>query len=288
MRPGSKPAPGLYLVATPIGNLEDVTFRAARILAGADLIAAEDTRVSAVLMRALGVATPLISYNEHNADRVGPQILERLRQGQRVALVSDAGTPLVSDPGQRLVETCLAEGLAVTALPGPSAVLTALQLSGLPAQPFLFAGFPPAKAVARRRAFDELAGVPASLVFFESPNRLAASLTDMAAVLGARPAAVARELTKRFEEVVRGALPVLAERYQNDGPPRGEVVVVVGPPLAPVPADGDDIDRRLGQAMAEGASLKDASAQVAAETGRPRRAVYARALALYRGGASHE
>ncbi len=276
---GSKPAPGLYLVATPIGNMGDITLRAIETLRHADLIACEDTRVTGKLLARLGLAVPLVAYHEHNADRAGQTLLAQLREGRVVALVSDAGTPLISDPGWRLVRTCRDEGIAVTALPGPSAALTALQLSGLPAQPFLFAGFLPRTAAARRAAAHDLALVPATLIFFESPNRLGASLADLAAILGDRPAAIARELTKLHEEISPGTLTELAERYRQ-APARGEVVLVVGPPAAQAPAGDADIDGRLAEALAGGASLKDSAALVAAETGRQRREVYARALRL--------
>jgi len=281
---GSKPAPGLYLVATPIGNLGDITLRALAVLKGADVVACEDTRVTAKLLSLLGIAATLTPYHEHNAERARPALLARLRRGEAVALVSDAGTPLISDPGWRLVRACRDEGLPVTAVPGPSAVPTALQLSGLPSDRFLFAGFLPSRGAARRQAIRTLAPVPATLVFFESANRLPESLADLAAVLGGREAAVARELTKLYEEVVRGTLPDLAERYAANGPPRGEVVVVVGPPADQAPPEGEDLDRLLRAALAAGASVKDAAAKVAAETGHPRRTVYARALGLADGG----
>ncbi|MGE5546582.1 MAG: 16S rRNA (cytidine(1402)-2'-O)-methyltransferase [Solirubrobacterales bacterium] len=280
----SKPAPGLYLVATPIGNMGDITLRAIEVLGAADLVACEDTRVTAKLMARLGLDRPLTPYHEHNADKARPALLARLREGQVVALVSDAGTPLVSDPGYRLVNACVAEGLAVTAIPGASASLTALQLSALPSDRWLFGGFLPSKATQRRQALRELEAVPATLILYESPNRLAESLADMAAVLGPRDAAVARELTKLHEEVVRGPLPALAERYAQSGPPKGEVVVVVAPPGVAAEASPDDVDSRLRTAVAEGASIKDAAALVAAETGHPRRDVYARALRLFRDG----
>lgn len=260
----------------------DITYRAVEVLRAADAVACEDTRVTGKLMARLGLDRPLLSYHEHNADKAGPALVARLKEGAVVALVSDAGTPLVSDPGYRLVRQCVAEGIMVTALPGPSAVLTALQLSGLPSDRFLFAGFLPAKANARRQALRELAAVPASLVFYESPNRLGESLADMAAVLGSREAAVARELTKLHEEVVRGDLFFLANAYAET-PPRGEVVVVVAPPADALPADADELDSRLRRAVEEGASVKDAAALVAAETGHPRREIYARALKLFRG-----
>ena len=285
--PRSKPAPGLYLVATPIGNMGDITFRAVEILRGADLVACEDTRVTGKLMTRLGLDRPLFAYHEHNAARAGAELIARLQQGAAVALVSDAGTPLLSDPGARLVADCIALGFAVTAAPGASAALTALQLSGLPAQSFLFAGFLPARAQARRQELRRLAMVPATLIFYESPNRLGESLADMAQVLGVRPAAVARELTKLYEEVVRGDLAHLAERY-GAHPPKGEVVVVVAPPGEAPPADEAELDRRLRDALDSGISVKDAAALVAAETGFPRRELYGRALRLAHAGESGE
>lgn len=282
-RPGSKPSPGLYLVATPIGNMGDISFRAVEILRGADVVACEDTRVSGKLMTRLGLDRPLTPYHDHNADRAGPPLLERLKAGQVVALISDAGAPLVSDPGYGLVQACVAEGVAVTAIPGASATITALQLSGLPSNRFMFAGFLPPKSAARRTALREVATVPATLIFFESPNRLGESLADMVAVLGGeRAAAVSRELTKLHEEVARGSLDQLAARYAGP-PPKGEIVVVVTPPSAAAAETPEDLDGRLRQAVADGASLKDAAALVAAETGHPRREIYARALKLFRG-----
>lgn len=278
--PGKLPG-GLYLVATPIGNLKDITLRALDVLARADLVACEDTRVTGKLMTLLGLKAPLKPYHEHNALSAGPEILARLRAGTAIALVSDAGTPLLNDPGFPLVRDCIAEGLPVTALPGPSAPLTALLLSGLPAERFLYAGFPPPKSAARRDFLAGLAAVPASLVFLESPNRLAGALADMAHVLGARPAAVARELTKLYEEVVRGTLPELAARYAGQAT-KGEVVVVVAPPLPDAPASAEDLDAALQRALAR-SSTRDAAAEVAAALGLPRRQVYARATALAAG-----
>lgn len=275
---GSKPTAGFYLVATPIGNLGDLTFRARDTLSGVDLIACEDTRVTRKLLSAYGITTKLQSYHEHNAERVRPRLIEAVKCGKAVALVSDAGSPLISDPGYKLVCAAAEAGLPVTSLPGASAVLTALQLSGLPTDRFLFAGFLPAKAKARRDALGEWAGLRASLVFFESPHRLAASLADMAAELGPRRAAVARELTKRFEEVVRGDLAALAARYAAVPTPKGEIVVVVEPAAAENRALSDDeLDARLAEALAAG-SLKDAVASVSADSGRPKREVYRRAL----------
>ena len=282
---GSKPAAGLTLVATPIGNLGDISARALAVLSGADIIACEDTRLTGKLLSLLGLSAQLTPYHDHNADQARPALLARMREGQAVALVSDAGTPMISDPGWRLVRACRAEGIRVTAVPGASAVLTALQISGLPCDRFLFAGFLPNRASARRRVARELAQVPATLVFYESPNRLAESLADLAAVLGAREAAVAREMTKLHEEVVPGDLFALANHYAERGAPKGEVVIVVAPPVGTAGADAEEIDARLDAVVAEGASVKDAAALVAAETGHPRREIYARALRKFRGGA---
>lgn len=280
---GSKPSGGLYLVATPIGNLGDITLRALEVLGHADLVACEDTRVTGRLMQLLGLRAPLSPYHDHNADKVRPALLERLGRGEVVALVSDAGTPMVSDPGFKLVRDCIESGIAVTALPGASAVLTALQLSGIAAERFLFAGFLPSKGAARRAALDELVRVPAALVFYESPHRTAEALADMGMVLGDRPAAVARELTKMHEEVARGSLSELAARFAAV-PPRGEVAVVVAAPSADLPETGPDLEARLHAEIEKGLSVKDAAALVAAETGRKRRDVYALALRLFRGG----
>ncbi|HUK57931.1 MAG TPA: 16S rRNA (cytidine(1402)-2'-O)-methyltransferase [Stellaceae bacterium] len=274
-------APGLYLTATPIGNLRDITLRALDLLTAADLVACEDTRVSLRLIAHFGLATPLVAYHEHNAERMRPKLIERLKAGAVVALISDAGTPLVSDPGWKLVQAALAEGIPVSALPGPSAALAGLLLSGLPSDRFLFAGFLPPKSAARKRSLSELSTVPATLVFFETAPRLAASLGDMAEILGDRPAAVARELTKLYEEVRRRPLAALAAHYRVAGPPKGEIVVVVGPPAAGTPEALDDeaLDASLNAALAT-MSVKDASEAVAAATGHPRRRVYQRALAL--------
>jgi 16S rRNA (cytidine1402-2'-O)-methyltransferase len=273
-------APGLHLVATPIGNLGDITLRALWVLRHADRILCEDTRVTARLLVRHQIATPLEPYHDHNADRVRPAVLEALRRGETLALVSDAGTPLVSDPGYKLVRAALAEDLPVTAAPGPSAVLTALILSGLPPDRFLFAGFLPPRRAARCRALEQWANLSATLIFFEGPSRLAAALADMAATLGDRDAAVARELTKRHEEVRRGRLRQLADRYRAAGAPRGEAVIVVGPPdVAAEPPAADDIDARLAMLLGEH-SLRDAVTRLATETGLGRRVLYERALAL--------
>ncbi|MBV9567708.1 MAG: 16S rRNA (cytidine(1402)-2'-O)-methyltransferase [Hyphomicrobiales bacterium] len=274
-------SPGLNIVATPIGNLGDVTLRALATLAGADMVLAEDTRVTRRLFAHYGLSVPLEAYHEHNAERVRPAILAKLRGGARIALVSDAGTPLISDPGFKLVEAALAENIAVTGLPGPSSVLAALMIAGLPTDRFFFEGFLPQKEAARRGRLAQLANVPGTLVIFEAPRRLAGMLKDAAAMLGERKAAVTRELTKLFEEVRRGSLGELAYTYSRAAPPKGEVVVVIGPPgEEDAPAKSmENLDERITKAL-EGHSLKEAVSRVAADTGLPRREVYARALEL--------
>jgi 16S rRNA (cytidine1402-2'-O)-methyltransferase len=277
--------PGLYLVATPIGNAADITLRALDVLARADAIAAEDTRETRKLMEMHGIALagrPMVSYHDRNGAARRPQIMAWLREGKSVAYCSDAGTPLVADPGYRLAEAAVAEGLGLTAIPGASAVLTALSLAGLPTDRFLFAGFLPPKQGARKKVLSELATVPATLIFYESPRRLAAALADMTDILGgARAAAVARELTKKFEQVRRGQLGELAGQYAAEDPPRGEVVVLVGPPDPAVAQARStaSLDGELTAALA-GLSVKDAAREVAAKLGLPRRDVYARALEL--------
>jgi 16S rRNA (cytidine1402-2'-O)-methyltransferase len=278
------PLPGLTLVATPIGNLGDLSPRALAALRGADAVLCEDTRVTGAMLARHGVSVTLIPLHEHNEDDQTPRVLERLRTGQRLALASDAGTPLVSDPGYRLVRAAIAAGLPVSAIPGPNAAVMALTLSGLPPHPFLFLGFLPAKAGARtaelaRLRAVERAGLSATLVLYESPHRLAESLAALAEALGAdRPAAVARELTKRFEEVRRGTLGELAAHYAT-AEARGEVAVVVGPAPEETAGEGE-LDDRLRAALETGMSLRDAAATVAAATGLPRKQVYARALEL--------
>lgn len=272
-------APGLYVVATPIGNAADITLRALDVLTRADVIACEDTRVTAKLLAIHHISRPLLRYDEHTARQAGPLLVQRAAGGERVALVSDAGTPLLSDPGERLVRAFIEAHLPVTALPGASAVLTALAVSGLPACPFHFLGFPPPRQAARLRAFADLANLPATLVLLESPQRLAATLADIAQALGPREVAVARELTKLFEEVRRGTADELAAHYAEAGPPRGEVTVVVGPPPDAPVADEAEAEKLLVQAVGR-LSARDAAAEVAAATGLPRRALYARAVEL--------
>lgn len=276
---GHELAPGLHIVATPIGNLGDVTLRALWVLRHVDRILCEDTRVTAKLLARFGIEKRLDPYHDRNADRARPAILESLRRGETLALVSDAGTPLVSDPGYKLVRAAVAEGLPVTAAPGPSAALTALTLSGLPPDTFLFAGFLPPRSAARRRALEAWQALTATLIFFEGPSRLTDALTDMAEILGDRPAAVARELTKQHEEVRRARLRELADLYHNTGPPRGEAVIVVGPPEPPVSASDADLDARLRRLLRR-RSLRDAVSELAGETGISRRRLYERALAL--------
>jgi len=280
-------AAGLYIVATPIGNLGDVTLRALATLAAADVILAEDTRITKRLLARYGIATPLEAYHDHNAERLRPTLLARLREGAKIALVSDAGTPLVSDPGFKLVEAALAAGIKVTGAPGPSSVLAALTIAGLPTDRFFFEGFLPHKQAARRARLLRLAGIPATLVIFESPQRLAASLADAAAVLGERRAAVARELTKLFEEVRRGKLSELAHAFAREAAPKGEIVLVIEARLVTLDeaAAAQSLDERLHAALA-GHSLKEAVARVTADSGLPRRKVYARALELARGSRS--
>ena len=280
---GQKPA-GLVLVSTPIGNLGDVTARGLEALRAADLVLCEDTRVTARLLAAHAIHVNTSPLHEFNEEARIPGLLDALRAGRRIALVSDAGTPLVSDPGFRLVRAAIAAGLPVDAVPGPNAAVLALVLSGLPPQPFLFLGFPPPRAAGRRAAFGRLraaerAGLSATLIWHEAPHRLAEALADLHAAFGDRPAAVARELTKRFEEVRRDGLGALAAHYAT-APARGEITVLVGP--APEDAgDSEDLDGHLRAAL-ETNSVKDAAALVAGSTGLPRRTVYARALELSR------
>jgi len=275
--------PGLYVVATPIGNIADITLRALEVLKSVDVIACEDSRVTAKLLARHGITAKLVPYHEHNASEMRPKLLAGLRRGSRIALVSDAGTPLVSDPGYKLVRDAIDEGFTVVPLPGPSAPLAALILSGLPSDRFLFAGFLPPKSAGRRAALGELAAVPATLLLFESAPRLAESLADMADVLGPRPAAVSRELTKLYEETRRGTLRELADHYAAAGPPKGEIVIAIGGADAATRiASAETLDAQLRSALAS-LSVKDAAAAVAAATGLPRKQVYARALELKTG-----
>lgn len=275
--PAAPLAPGLYVTATPIGNLGDLTLRAREILGRADLVLAEDTRVTAKLLAAYGLKPRVERYDDHADEARTEQVLEKIAAGARVALVSDAGTPLVSDPGYRLVKAAAERGLLVTPIPGASAALAALSVSGLPTDRFLFAGFPPPKSAARRQWLEELAPIRATLVFYETGPRLAGSLADMAAVLGDRPAVMARELTKLYETIVRSDLAALAVDPRCDTP-KGEIVVVVGPGEVRA-ATAADADRALIEALArEGPAA--AAAEVARALGLNRKALYRRALEL--------
>ena len=269
--------PGLYIVATPIGNLGDLSPRAAHVLSHAALIAVEDTRVTAGLLRHIGVKRPMTPYHDHNADRVRPGLIARMGR-EAIALVSDAGTPLISDPGYKLVRDARAAGHVVVTIPGPCAAVAALTLAGLPTDRFLFVGFLPAKAGAKAEAIAEIAGVRATLVLYESGPRLSATLTALADGLGDRDAAVTREITKKFEEAVDGPLSVLAARYA-DAPPKGEIVIVVAPPGDAPPASVEDADAALAEALTRLPASK-AAGEVAKRLNLDRKALYARALEM--------
>ncbi|MBY9064002.1 16S rRNA (cytidine(1402)-2'-O)-methyltransferase [Sphingomonas yunnanensis] len=269
--------PGLYIVATPIGNLGDLSPRAAEVLAAADVIAVEDSRVTAGLLRHIGTKRPMTPYHDHNAAEVRPRLIERMAS-EVVALVSDAGTPLISDPGYKLVREARAAGRHVVTVPGACAAVAALTLAGLPTDRFLFLGFLPPKEQARAEAIREVAAVRATLVLYESGPRLGACLAALAHWLGDREAAVCREITKKFEEAVTGTLGALAARYA-DAPPRGEIVIVIAPPAPPAPASADDADAALTEALTRLPASK-AAGEVAKALGLDRRALYARAMEL--------
>ena len=286
-KPTSKLRPGLYIVATPIGNMDDISLRALDLLAAVDRIACEDTRHTRHLLERHGIEARLLPYHEHNAEYMRPAIMARLTHGETLALVSDAGTPLISDPGYKLVRKAIASGIYVSAVPGASAALMALTLSGLPSNNFMFAGFLPPKSGARRNALGDLAAINTTLIFFESPRRLAASLADMAAILGTRDCAIAREMTKLYEEFVRGDLAELAAHYAESGAPKGEVVVVIGPPLKAADYSEEYLEARLSELL-QSASVRDAAAQLAAETGLARRELYTLAVSISSGKISRE
>jgi 16S rRNA (cytidine1402-2'-O)-methyltransferase len=271
--------PGLHIVATPIGNLADITLRALAVLSRASIIACEDSRITGKLKSAFGFETRLQPYHEHNARRVTPTLIKRLEAGEIVALVSDAGTPLLSDPGYRLVNAAIDANLPVFAVPGASAALAALVVSGLPTDKFLFAGFLPPKSAARRKALEAVRGTAASLIFYESPKRLTATLRDMNTVLGDRQTVIARELTKKFEEIRRGTLGALAEKLGAEDPPRGEVTIIVAPPAEEASIPDEEIDALLLSAL-EQHGVRGAADEIAAVTGRGRRDLYQRALQL--------
>jgi 16S rRNA (cytidine1402-2'-O)-methyltransferase len=274
-----KPLPGLYLVATPIGNLGDITLRALETLAGVDIIACEDTRITRRLTERYAISAQLKPYHEHNAEAARPKILQRLAEGAAIALVSDAGTPLISDPGFKLVREATTAGHAVIALPGASSVLTALSVAALPTDRFFFEGFLPSKQTARRARLSKLSRIEATLVLFESGNRVQDTLADLAEIMGSREAAVCRELTKLHEEIRRAPLSELARRA-GELEIRGEFVLVVGPPAADAPAMTEDALDDLLRSQLRLGSVKDAVAHAVELSGRPRREVYARALEL--------
>lgn len=270
-------SPGLYIVATPIGNLGDLSPRAAQVLANADVIAVEDSRVTAKLLQHIGTRRTMTPYHDHNAEAVRPGLVARM-SGEVVALVSDAGTPLISDPGYKLVRDARAAGHLVVTVPGPCAAVAALTLAGLPTDRFLFLGFLPPKAAARATAIAEIAAVRATLILYESGPRLAATLAALVEGLGDREAGVAREITKRFEECVTGTLSELAARY-TDAPPKGEIVVIVAPPGEPEPASDEDADTALREALTR-LPVSKAAGEVAKRLGLDRRELYARAMEL--------
>jgi 16S rRNA (cytidine1402-2'-O)-methyltransferase len=275
--------PGLYLVATPIGNARDLSQRAIDVLRAADVVACEDSRVSGRLFAMHNIDARLTTYHDHNAGARRPQLIKRMKDGESVALVSDAGTPAIADPGYKLVRAAIEAGLTVTAVPGANAALTALILSGLPTDRFLFEGYLPPRSNARRKVLAQLAAIPATLIFQESNKRLAASPVDMADVLGDRDAAVGRELTKMYEEMRRSSLAGLAAAYAAEGAPKGEIVVVVAGPGAAPEIDAAALDQMIIDALVD-LSVRDAAEKIAAETGLPRKQIYSRALALKDGG----
>lgn len=272
----------LILVTTPIGNLGDMPPRGVEAMQAADVVLCEDTRVTRKLTTRFGIETRLMPLHDHNEDQMVEIILKRLAEGQTVALVSDAGMPLISDPGYRLVRAAIAAGFAVTGVPGANAALMALQLSGLPTDRFLFTGFPPAKTVGRQKWLNEVSTIAATLIFYESPNRLTACLSDMLVVFGNRPASISRELTKQFEETRRGDLADLLSHYQQAGAPKGEICICVGAPLPPEPTTEADIDAAILTAL-QSQTVKSAAADVAKALNLPKRDVYQRAITLQKG-----
>ena len=273
----------LVLVATPIGNAADISSRALSVLRQVDRVACEDTRITGKLFAIHAIKTPLLSYHEHNAARQRPKLIKLLKDGKSVALVSDAGMPTISDPGYKLVANCVEEGIAVTCVPGPSAVITAIAISGLPTDRFFFQGFLPKKKGARQRTLTELKAIPGSIVIMESAKRLSKMLADANHALGEREAVVTRELTKRFEEVRRGPLNELVRYYAAAGPPKGEVTVIIGQKCESVPQISIRILNQMLEEAFEKVSLRDAINSVSNETGLPKRIVYQNALKLKKG-----
>jgi len=277
---GSKARAGLYIVATPIGHAQDITLRALDLLRQADTLLCEDTRVTSKLLMIHAIPRKkMMAYHEHNAEKMRPHVLQKISEGEIVVLVSDAGTPLINDPGYKLVRACAEQGLPYTCAPGASSVTSALVLSGLPSDRFLYLGFLPNKSSGRKKVLDEIKNVRATLIILESPRRVAASLKDMAEVLGTREAAVTREMTKKFEEVRRAPLPELAQTYE-DLSPRGEIVVVIGPPndIREITTD-EDLDEMILAALKR-LSVKDCVAELVEATGLPKRKIYNRAVEL--------
>lgn len=272
----SKASAGLYIIATPIGNRGDITERAINLLKECDYLACEDTRTTQKLLTHLGIKPKLLSYNDHSTENVRHKIIQLIEAGHKVGLVSDAGTPLISDPGYKLVRQAQEHGLYITTLPGASSVIAALTLSGLPTDRFLFEGFLPSKQHARQTALETLKPIPATLVFFESARRLQAALEDFYTVLGNRETAVIREITKLFEETKRDTLSNLITYYKERGNPKGEVVIVVAPP-AKTTFDITHLDTAIDTALQD-MSLKDAVHYVTEQTGLPKKQVYQRAL----------
>jgi 16S rRNA (cytidine1402-2'-O)-methyltransferase len=271
---------GLYLVPTPIGNLRDLTFRALDVLAGVDLIVCEDTRVTGKLLKAFGLKKPMRSYNDHSTDKDRAHILKIIEEGEAVALVSDAGTPLISDPGYKLVRDVIAAGHMMTALPGANALLPALQLSGLPSDHFIFMGFLPARSGPRKAALEAWKDQSGTLICYETAPRLEESLKDIKTVLGDRPAAIARELTKLYEEVRRGRVSTLYDQVKKDGPPKGEIVLIIGEDKHhEEPNSLETIEGQLKDAL-KTLSVRDAAEMVAVATGKPKKAIYTLALKL--------
>jgi 16S rRNA (cytidine1402-2'-O)-methyltransferase len=277
---GSKARAGLYIVATPIGHAQDITLRALDLFRQADTLLCEDTRVTSKLLMIHGIPRKkLVAYHEHNEEMMRPKVLQKIMDGEIIVLVSDAGTPLINDPGYKLVRDCAEQGLPYTSAPGASSVITALVLSGLPSDRFLYLGFLPNKSNGRKKALEEVKKIRATLIILESPRRVAACLQDMAEVLGAREAAVTREITKRFEEVRRAPLPELAASYENENP-RGEIVVVIAPPddVTEITTE-EDLDAMIKDALSR-LSVKDATAEIVGATGLAKRKIYNRAVEL--------
>jgi len=271
---------GLYLVATPIGNLRDITLRALDILGSADLIACEDTRMTGKLLSLLGFPKKkLFPYHDHNADKERPHLIEKIEKGAAIALVSDAGMPLISDPGYKLVRDCAEKNLYVTSLPGANAPLTALQLSGLPSDTFTFLGFLPQKTKARQKDLEDWKDSQSTLILFESATRIESCCKDIKTVLGNRPVALVRELTKKFEEVWRGPITEIIARLENGETPKGEIVLVIGAADKQKPIAESDLDKSLHDAL-ETLSFKESVEVVTHQTGLPKKQVYARALEL--------